>query len=595
MNSKTIQQILPNVFGELFSKCSIVASAPGDFFWAGEHSILYGGIGIVQHVPLRSYMGFKPNSDNCIRLVEFKAYVPARAEFENTNFDIYDFSQMNELLTTEKNKITDKNIGFDMYGVSEIPVSCGLNAMGAASAAIAACFFLALGEIEPSDLQKWQLIHPSQLCMDLKFDRVFRLAWKINSILHGKVYSTIRTFAPLVHSSFPIFSGSNRIHNQTDINNEIDHSKYWGGGLSEIVNTKNIVNWPIDIAIIYSGEKHPSGFLANTTEETRVNLETVSQEIQNQVKNLASTTENTPFLCNISMDNVLWFNYLNALFTISLEIFYALRRIFEKPTDNNMGELLRAVRKHNHGLRLMNLTSPWTQQAILAMKDYSRRHGQMTAGIKLIGGGQSGDILCVTPFNDMRDHMADMIERVKREDPVKPVHLDYASWQDGLEPEGVQLEQDLQKQIYSKWVSTGAYRIGKLDQTGRLRHTLASIEECNQIRNQAPILLDKTEKRIYICGQKLTSKELKSASATIEIIEFLLPRAGQEVKNINLPESIYATDRNEFQSKIMIPLEKICKNCPKPISELLKIKGGITDFSVQLQPKEEIHILEKIS
>ncbi|MFH1088430.1 MAG: hypothetical protein V1719_01145, partial [Patescibacteria group bacterium] len=62
-----------------------------------------------------------------------------------------------------------------------------------------------------------------------------------------------------------------------------------------------------------------------------------------------------------------------------------------------------------------------------------------------------------------------------------------------------------------------------------------------------------------------------------------------------LPKSIYATDRNEFQSKIMIPLKKICKNCPKPMSELLKVKGGITDFSVCLHPKEEIHILDKIS
>lgn len=68
-------------------------------------------------------------------------------------------------------------------------------------------------------------------------------------------------------------------------------------------------------------------------------------------------------------------------------------------------------------------------------------------------------------------------------------------------------------------------------------------------------------------------------SGAIDGVGFLLSRAaGQEVKNIHLPESIYATDQNEFQSKIMIPLEKICKNCPKPLDSPLQIRGGITDF-----------------
>ncbi|MFH1088290.1 MAG: hypothetical protein V1719_00405, partial [Patescibacteria group bacterium] len=542
MNTKAIQKIFPHVFQELFSNCQIIASAPGDFFWAGEHGILYGGLGVVQHIPLRSYMGLKPNSVNCFRLVGFKSYIPSRSQFENINFGIYDFSQMNELLTAEKNKITTKEIGFDIYGVSEIPISCGLNAIGASSAALAMAFFIALGELTHEEIKSWQNIPPSQLCKyATKFDRVFRLAWKINVILHGKACSTIRTFAPLVYSSLPIFSGSNRIHNQTNAAEGVDHTAYWAGGFAEIVNTKNIVNWPIDIAIIYSGEKRPTGFLANTTEETRVSLETVSQEIQSQIKNLSNATPDTPFLCNISMENMLWFNYWNAMFTISLEIFYALRQVFATATGgDNVGHLLRAIRKHNHGLRLMNLTSLWTQQVILAMKNYSRHHGQMTAGIKLIGGGQSGDILFVTPFNEMRDHITDMIEQIKHEDPTKPVHLDYASWQDGLEPEGAKLEQDLQKQIYSQWISTGTYRLVKLDQTGKLHHALISVEERNKIKKQAPILLDKTEKRIYICGQKLTSKELKSTSATIEIVDFLLPRAGQEVRNNHLPKSIYA-------------------------------------------------------
>ncbi|MFH0912311.1 MAG: hypothetical protein V1807_01495 [Patescibacteria group bacterium] len=593
MNTKEIQQKFPQVFQELFSKCSIVASAPGDFFWAGEHGILYGGLGIVQHIPLRSYVGFKSNADNCIRLVEIKTYGPSRLEFENINFDIYDFSQMNELLTAEKNKITSKDVGFDIYGISELPISCGLNASGAFSAALATVFFVSLGELTPNEVCGWQKVAPSKLCLDSKFNKVFRLAWKINSILHGKVYSTIRTFAPLACGSLPIFSGRDSIHSQTNIAEEVDHVAYWAGGLSEIVTDQKIINWPIDIAIIYSGEKRPTGFLANTTEETRVSLETVSQEIQRQIKNLSSITHNTPFLCNISMKNALWFNYLNAMSTISLEIFYALHRVFGSTGDEVLSNLLRALRKHNHGLRLMNLTSSWTQQVILAMKEYSRTHGRMMAGIKLIGGGQSGDILFVTPFNDMRDKVDDLVEWLKQKDLTKPVHLDYTSWRDGLEPVGVKIEQDLHNKIYSSWVSADTYRIAHLNLKGELHQSLVSKKECEQIKVNAPILLDKIEKRIYIGGKKLTSKELKSTSATMEIIESLLNKPGRKIRNNELPRSTYATNRNEFQSKIMIPLNKTLKDLSK--NPLFELHGGITEFAIGLKPGKEIHVLEKVS
>lgn len=595
MNSRAIQQIFPTIFEDLFSKCSIVASAPGDFFWAGEHGILYGGLGIVQHVPLRNYVGLKPNSINCFRLVDLRAHVSSRAQFESINFDIYDFSQMNELLTAEKNKITNKEIGFDIYGISEIPISCGLNASGSFSSALATAFFVSLGELTHDEIKSWQNIPPSKLCGYVKFDRVFRLAWKINSILHGEVYSTIRTFGPLVHSGFPIFSGCDRIHNQTDIVVEIDHAAYWTGGFAEIVPAQKNIHWPIDIAIIYSGEKRPTGFLANTytTEETRVNLEIISQEISSQIKNLSSTTDNTPFLHNISIDNALWFNYLNGMFTISLEIFYALRRIFVPTAKDTSEDLLCAIRKHGHGLQLMNLASPWTQQVISIMKDYSQTHSQLTAGIKLTGRGQSGDIIFVTPFNDMRDKMNGLIEEIKKNDPSKPVFLDYTSWQDGLEPSGVRMEQDLQNKLYSPWISANAYRVAHLNPKGEVRQTLISEKEREQIKITSPILLDKIEKRIYIGGKRLTSKELKSTSATIEIIESLLNKPSRKIRNNELPCSVYATDRNEFQSKIMIPLNKTLKNSSK--NPLFELHGGITEFAIGIKPGNEIHVLEKVT
>jgi len=40
--------------------CPIVVSAPGVFFWAGEHAVLDGAVAVIQQVPLRVYVGLEP-------------------------------------------------------------------------------------------------------------------------------------------------------------------------------------------------------------------------------------------------------------------------------------------------------------------------------------------------------------------------------------------------------------------------------------------------------------------------------------------------------------------------------------------------------
>jgi len=41
-------------------RCPVVVSAPGVFFWAGEHTVLDGAVAVVQQVPLRVFVGLEP-------------------------------------------------------------------------------------------------------------------------------------------------------------------------------------------------------------------------------------------------------------------------------------------------------------------------------------------------------------------------------------------------------------------------------------------------------------------------------------------------------------------------------------------------------
>lgn len=58
-NSTSIAQHHPAIYREVLGSCQWVGSAPGVSMYAGEHSVLSGGLSICQQVPLRVYVGLE--------------------------------------------------------------------------------------------------------------------------------------------------------------------------------------------------------------------------------------------------------------------------------------------------------------------------------------------------------------------------------------------------------------------------------------------------------------------------------------------------------------------------------------------------------
>lgn len=59
---------------------------------------------------------------------------------------------------------------------------------------------------------------------------------------------------------------------------------------------------------------------------------------------------------------------------------------------------------------------------------------------------------------------------------------------------------------------------------------------------------------MYIHGRKLTSEDLHSQTATVDILKILIENIGKEVSNKELPVSSYSKNKNDMQGKIIIPL-----------------------------------------
>ena len=108
------------------------------------------------------------------------------------------------------------------------------------------------------------------------------------------------------------------------------------------------------------------------------------------------------------------------------------------------------------------------------------------------------------------------------------------------------------------------------------------------------LLLDTINGKIFLNGRKLTSKDLRSQVATINILETCMQYLGNDVHNRKLEISGYSKNKNEMIGKIVIPLiELVYKETGEKLP--LVCKGSIHDFFVKLNPPNiKISTIKKI-
>ena len=82
------------------------------------------------------------------------------------------------------------------------------------------------------------------------------------------------------------------------------------------------------------------------------------------------------------------------------------------------------------------------------------------------------------------------------------------------------------------------------------------ITDCEtSIKNHTKgILLDMVNNKIYINGRKLTSEDIHSQTATVDILKILIENSGKDVSNKEFSVSSYSKNKNDMLGKIVIPL-----------------------------------------
>jgi hypothetical protein len=93
----------------------------------------------------------------------------------------------------------------------------------------------------------------------------------------------------------------------------------------------------------------------------------------------------------------------------------------------------------------------------------------------------------------------------------------YANWIDGIEHHGIKIEQDLKHNIYSEFLERTNCILRRTNGKVLIADCESSIQQ-----HKSGLLLDTLHNKIYLDGNKLTSQDLHSQSATIEIIQILV-------------------------------------------------------------------------
>lgn len=531
MNSQSLKQKFPEIYQEFFSQAEKVASAPHSFFWTGDFSGFYGGLTILQKIPLRFYIGLSKIAPKKIEVQRtFPAYFSSLKKFGEISLDDHLYKALCEVLK-------EKFKGYKVFFLSEVRLGSSLGGLGALSACLA------------------RLINPSS---DLLSN--FNIASEILRRLQMGRTSSATAYTALSTSSYPVVFYSKGV-------------KYWAKSLDKLYSLPEIPIWPIDFGLIFSGNLVLGKAVIASAEEIKKTL----KKRENEIKKLIRP----------AFSNSFWDTYLSMLNQVASQTTLALVDLFKKGADDSSIEFFfDTLNQYQNLLHFLNISTQNIDQIYSAIHQMANKiENQVGSGCKMTGVGKGGEVLFALPFGQYREKIESLITALKPKIPN--ISLDYTSWSDGLESEGVKIEQDLNEGILSNFIKTGSF-ILKVFYKDDYYSIILDEKDLEKEKKKINLWLDTIDKKIYLKGRGVDSRTLSSQRATIEILTRLLKKADKKLKNTELPKT-YAENRYDLQGKITIPLSRLV-----PLK--FEIQGGIYEnYTLKLLPFDiKVGVLEKI-
>jgi hypothetical protein len=281
--------------------------------------------------------------------------------------------------------------------------------------------------------------------------------------------------------------------------------------------------------------------------------------------------------------------YGSLMWVISIEMLNIMRKLYSNwYTEWNMRNFLSIVNKVRHA----NYITRNSSKSFTEFLDKIFSNFKSISWILGLAPNDTtimwGNAIFVLPLEWFRKDILYSVSEAQKS--IVWVKLLYANWIDWLECRWFIIEQDLNNKIYSEFVSKNSIVLETINWISKIINS-----DFLDYEDLEWLTLDLINRKIYLDGEKLTSKDLHSQNTTIDILEILLTNLWVDISNKDLPKSSYSTNKNEMLGKIILPLIKLIE-VKKKIKLPLICKWSLNDFYLKLKASDlEINIIKKLS
>ncbi len=557
-----IQSDLKNSVEDLFSRYEFVISG---HFWFNRFPEWIGSasdhISINQKLKLKCYLWIRKVEKQWITFKEIK--MSDWAEIINYNLAKFRQQYKKSIKFLEKKlDLLDKNYWFEVSVVSECAKWEWFGFTGTIMSLLVSWIYYENGKLSCEDLKNYEKFQNSNL-----FREINNLAHQCTIIAKNwNVWSAF--FSVLSQWSHPYAY-------ITDMGNELDYIKVdksceYAKQLTELFKVENfpMETLPVCWAIVYTWQKSSSSFAI----KQKKFLEYANMWYQNRFQNLEISKINSQLKLWLEKSNY-YETKIRNISNLSINILYILEKFYKKWFQNwyvqDLIKLLNLINKmYNNIERDFDVTNDFHKACI---------ENNVSKGIfwfsPIYTNKYWGNYLVIFEDDSDLDVLQEVLEDMKNNYPDIRIRETYDF--DMPAKDGIVIEQDINHNIW-KEISKDLYIL--LDNNNEQK--FISYTDINP-KEQKWIFFDEVKNKVYVNWKVLTSKDIKSATTTIELFEHILKSEDHEVKNNELWPSSFSWQQNQMESKIINPFVKYIK---KTLWKELDIEcsGSLREFYITL-------------
>ena len=547
---------------ELFSRCEFVISW---HFWFNRFPEGIGSasdhISVMQKLKSKCYLWIRKVEKKWLTFSSVKMYDGAEViDYKLEKFN-QQYKKAIDFLEDELN-LLDKNYWFEISVVSECLRWEWVWFTGTVMALLISWIYYEEGKLSHDNLKDYEKFQESNL-----FREINNLAHKCTVIVKDwNIWWVF--FTTLSEWSHPYAY-------ITDMSNELDYERIdesceYGKQLPELFNVDRfpMETLPICWAIVYTWQKSDSSFAVRQKKF----LEYYNLKYQNRFEQLE--------IWNINSQLKLWLeksNYyeteIRNLSNMSIKILYIFEKIYRRGLQtadvHHLIDILNWISKAYDNMEQdYDITNDFQKSCIenkVALNTfwfspiYTNKYG--------------GDYLVVFEDDSDLDVLKTVLDGMKSTYPDIRIRETYDF--DMPAKDGIVIEQDLSNDIWQKDIGD---LFVLLD--GEWNQKFVSYTDINPTQEKW-IFLDAVKNKVYMNWKALSSKDIKSATTTVELFYYLLKSSTHTVKNNELWPSSFSGQENQMISKIISPFVScVKKEFGKDFP--LSCSGSLREFYITL-------------